>query len=437
MNWLLTYLKALFGGHAGRIIYWSGGVHGVVGKPRSGKSMAMVISLIEELVNGSRTVVTNLPLRLPQLNAYIGRAFPWANVDLHTRLRIVQKEDCFEFWRRRGAILDQGRFVRWLDLPPSDKDTGECSLAEIQPVAGADGEFTLESVQSAKSHRCAYYIDEVHAFFNAREWMKRGKGAVWYVSQHGKLGDACILATHMVADIDKQMRGRFQDWTYLRNLGKEKLGSVFVRGSKMVWFQYQEPKQQGTTLSDSGDFSLDVEGIGSCYETDGGVGIASGSGGDKGERAKGLPIWAGFFCIACVVLLAWWGLPKMLRGFVHGASKGLTAAVGVSSLPGSAPVSPPVAPVAVSGPAPVVPVLPGGVPRVLPPLPPERLATGYVRRAGVVTVFFSDGVSEDFLPSQVSKTGAGVLVGSSSGPVLFKWNRGLPVSVASPTMPVE
>jgi hypothetical protein len=419
--------------------YLSGGVHGIVGKPRAGKSMAMVISLINELVNGSRTVVTNLPLRLPELSAYIQKQFPWADVDLHTRLRIITKEQCFEFWRFRGPLLDDGRFQKWVDLGPSDKDTGECDLTPIIP--GVDPltlEISIEEARAKAVHRCAYYIDEIHAFFNAREWMKRGKSAVWYVSQHGKLGDACILATHMVGDIDKQMRGRFQDWTYLRNLGKEKLGAIFSRGSMMVWHQYQEPKVQGTTLSDKGEFPLDVVGIGSCYSTDGGVGIACGAGGDKGERVKGLPIWVAALGLVVSLPLVYFGI-NFLSGQGH---RGLTTFFGADKptpglsqrTKGSAGLSAP--------PAPVKPVLapvpfqstPNPVASPLTPLPPVLRVNGVLKIGQLSRVYFDDGSSEEFPASQVLKTSSGVVVLSSSVPVLFRWSlvKTLPPVPASP-----
>jgi hypothetical protein len=413
-------------------------IHGVIGKPRGGKSYWMTKHLINELVNGTRTVVTNLPLVPDQIAKYIAEHHPGAEVDLLNRLRMISSDSnvAGEFWRFRGPVFDSaGLFGGWLELPGCNKETGAVDVSAIVPRREADGTVTAEEKKRCAWHRCAYYIDEIYNYYNCREWQKLGRRALWYCAQHAKFGDSVFLATHMVADIDKQMLGRFQDYIYLRNHSKEKVGGVFKSWPWMSWKMYATQYKPGAVLMDSGKFTVDVTGIGKCYETDAGVGIGGGMGSDVGEKAKGLPLWTAFagFLIAVPIL------SFLVPGCIQ---KGIAKSVGaMATVPVMAPAKvaeiprqPPSASVSPAAqaaasraePAMPLPVVPG-VPVKAKPLEWEKdlQVSGLQRKDGVATLYFTDGSQDEFEGATVRETGAGVFY--SSGDIRTKWRWAKPV----------
>jgi len=77
-------------------------VHFISGKPGGGKSLYAVRLVVDELVHGTRCIVTNLSLRPGELNAYLQEKFPKASVDLVHRLRILSDDETAVFWTIRG-----------------------------------------------------------------------------------------------------------------------------------------------------------------------------------------------------------------------------------------------------------------------------------------------------------------------------------------------
>ena len=53
-------------------------IHFISGKPGGGKTLYSVRLILDELVNGSRPIVTNVSLNLGRLNEYLQRAHPAA-----------------------------------------------------------------------------------------------------------------------------------------------------------------------------------------------------------------------------------------------------------------------------------------------------------------------------------------------------------------------
>jgi hypothetical protein len=156
-----------------------------------------------------------------------------------------------------------------------------------------------------------FVIDEVHNFFGSRQWQETGQDVLFYLSQHRKLGDTVICVTQAVGNVDKQFRSVTQDFTYLRNLSKEKYGrfrlpSLFVRRT------YSSPPGDGAKAGDameSGTFTLDVSGLAACYNTAAGVGIHAKVG-DTAERKTGVHWTVGVGLVILVVCLLGFYVPK-------------------------------------------------------------------------------------------------------------------------------
>lgn len=272
-------------------------VHFISGVPRGGKSLYAVRLIVEELVYGSRVVVTNVPLKLGRLNEYLQEKYGDAAPDLHKRVRILTDDETREFWRYRGEGLK-----------------GPERLTKEEWRDGKRPDYSW--VTDAGVYYC---IDEVHNFYNAREWMETGRDALNYLSQHAKLGDTVICITQCINNVDKQFRSVTQDFTYVRNLSKERMGmfrlpAIFMRST------YLQPKTGAQSAAmTTGTFRLDVSGLASCYDTAAGVGI-HGTVADRNEKPKG-PSWmwavGGLVVLVCLV---GWGLPKLVGGIFSSAA---------------------------------------------------------------------------------------------------------------------
>lgn len=343
-------------------------IHIIQGKPGSGKSLYATSRVIEELREGVRNIVTNLPLHPGRLNEYLQQKWPDQDCRMIQRLRVLTDDELREFWKFRGP----------------------------------DG--------AADAHGVAYFLDEAHIAFNARDWATIGRGALNYLSQHRKLGDIVWVITQAPGNLDKQFRSVAEDFTALRNEYTAKFGPFRGRGRFVRRTYLQEP-QQNSEPFETATFILDKEGIASCYDTARGIGV-HGNKADIGRRAKGIPIWT-VIPLALVVAVSCVFIPLALgRGVNRYVTGKVPAGAGAK-----------VAPVRTDAEAPSAAV-PGGTDRkpVAEPTSPKLDAlpvdakptpstavwvTGYVVRAGKVNVTLSDGrtLSEhDGILSRVTRT---------------------------------
>lgn len=272
-------------------------IHFITGKPGGGKSLVAVKYVVDELVHGTRTVVTNLGLKLPELNEYLQREFPFVGVDIFRRIRILEHEEVFQFWLHRGldAAASNG-VVKWVEVPPSESNGHTDYTNAGGPVM--------------------FVIDETHVFFGAREWAKNGKGAFFYLSQHRHLGDKVMCVTHVPKNVDRQFASVAQDFMQIRNHSKEKLGP-FKLPNFFTFRIFQEPFTGSQSPSEFGTFRLNVKGLASCYDTSAGVGIGAALTADKQDAKKGWPIWLVFVAIAILGVGLYYG-PGRVFGWVTG-----------------------------------------------------------------------------------------------------------------------
>ena len=257
-------------------------LHLITGRPGGGKSYYATKLVIEELARGNRLVVTNLPLNLPVLNEYLQEEFPKVHVNLAQRLRLLSDEEVKEFYRFRYAV-------------------------EPIPMDGADAKKALprfETIDGDVDRGVLYCLDEVHLFFNARRWTETGHAVTFYLSQHRKLGDDVLGVTQHIAKLDKQFRLDAQDYTYLRNLGKEKWFSLFAGIKRFVRATYLDPftGQPGQSAMDVAVMKLNPR-LAACYDTSRGVGLMGRADADTQRKTKGLPWWGIIVILAIIAVL--------------------------------------------------------------------------------------------------------------------------------------
>jgi hypothetical protein len=263
----------------------------ITGKPRGGKSLRAVQLLAEELEHGNRPVVTNLALKLDELQEYLHGRGCRANV--FDRVTVLDADQVQRFWRYRGygVVL------------------GECTTngapVNLEPY------YTDERLQGGTF----YALDELHLTFNSRWWQKVTGEAVWYFSQHGKLHDDIIGVAQRLGSVEVQFRELAQEYRFIRNYRMEKWGRFRAGDGFEETVYYREPGKNAQAAQVN-KFKLDVAGIAACYSTQAGVGICDRAAGDGGHKVKGLPFWMIYVGLA-VGFVGLWLLagyvPKLLR----------------------------------------------------------------------------------------------------------------------------
>lgn len=318
-------------------------LHFTIGKPRSGKSYWASAnqkggaSLVRELMNPEgRYIVTNLPLVLHELEAFLARR--GRVIDAVARVTLLEHSQVRQFWRYRG-----GGYVR--EVPDDPKEKTELHLLQNEEIF----EITKDPMHK---RGVLYILDEVHVYYPSRGCTyKTGEWVFQYATQHGHFTDTIIMITQSLSYVDKQFREMTQDYTYMEN---ERLRSVrgFRKGAGFVARTFIFPPMLGTEDPDVIEqMPLDTEGYGAIYDTSGGAGISGGGTADKGAKVKGLPlksIWAfgalGFIVLVALLFGARSMMHKWLGRAVAEEAKGgvvvAAAAPAAQSRPGAAPVAP-------------------------------------------------------------------------------------------------
>lgn len=354
-------------------------IHFVTGKPGGGKGLYSMKLIYDEIVGGNRPIITNLAVKLdpwllngePQigLRGYLSKKHG-NTFDIDNRLVLLSDEQCKEFFRHRG-----GGVVADVEL-----EKGKVVSFDTRPAMEGGGVL--------------YVLDECWKFFGARDWQDTGKGVLFYASQHRKFGDDVLIVTQSSKQIDAALVRVAQDFTVVRNHGKEKLGP-FRQPNVFTTSTFAEPPSGalGQMPMERKVFRIDVKGLAACYDTSAGVGIMGRGSADTRERKKGVSIgWLLAGLVVVLVLLAM--LPKTL-GWIAGRTIAGAVKIGTNAVH---QVS--TAIVKTNSPAPLMAsTIQGGVTNlneIVPDRPktlPEGVVwvTGYSRSGNAVKVWLSDG----------------------------------------------
>lgn len=283
-------------------------IHFIGGKPGGGKTLHATHLIIDILRDSERNVVTNVPLDLDRLQEYVNT---WSSPYLVSdRVRILDEDEMPEFYRYRGP-----------DILLSKKLDGEVDYSSVSNSSGV-----------------AYFLDELHIFFNSRAWKNTGAGALFYLSQHRKLGDVVYCITQAISNVDKQFRSVAQDFSYVENHRTQSFRG-FRRGSGFRVKSFLQPATGSLDVPfEVRDFPLNKQ-IAECYNTSAGVGMPGGSA-DKGSKAKGFPLWIIWGVLPLGLLLIFGILQGIQRAFRLSKPESESApAVSVGGLDLSSPSS--------------------------------------------------------------------------------------------------
>jgi len=270
-------------------------LHFVSGRPGAGKSLYAMRLIVEELRRGTRCVVTNVAVKLPELNCYLQDD----NSDVMRRVRILSFEETQRFWLYRGES--------WDVVPPGERERlnfGRCRRA----FKGCD-----EQTSAFELGGVCYVIDEIHLYFGSRDWATTGKDAHFYMTQHRKLGDDVIGVTQAVEQVDVAFRRLAEDFTYVQNLSKRRVFG-FQMPSRFLTGTYLKPftGAVGERAMYRTVFTLDAKGLANTYDTAAGFGV-TGRMADVGARRKGRPFWMGVATVLGIAFAVWFGLVGFAR----------------------------------------------------------------------------------------------------------------------------
>lgn len=247
------------------------------GLPRGGKSYRALLDLIDELTHGQRNYSGDLPVKWPELNAYLqskGTNLSKQYPDVLGRCRTLTREEAKEFWRypAPGLTISVDNTKDRLPLYPDG--------VPVTP------------------HGTLYIIDEAHLKFDSRQWMKTGNALTFYLAQHAKLNDEIIFITQHLSKLESRIRNDAEQFVECNNTVNRKVYTYFRRPAKLETFtRYKCPP---APIDASTSYQLDKE-IAACYDTMQGDGI-KGRTVPETRRLKGIPA---YWLIVPAILLAY------------------------------------------------------------------------------------------------------------------------------------
>jgi len=324
-----------------------------LGLPGDGKSMSGVRKVVSVLTQGSRYVITNLPLELGELQSYLQREHG-SDFDCMRRVVLLSESQVRKYWLIRGdnwRLLDipeeawaknqfpsLQRVFRWrrtdsvVEREPLETYTEAAvkALIESGDVEQGDlGKLRLGTV---------YVIDECQNFWPARSYQTTPKGLPFYLTQHRHIGDDCVFITQKETQVEKVVRNLVAEFWVFKNIGMRRRLGFRLPGMFGYTCYTEPPSAVGAIYQSVGTFRMDTEGLAACYRTADGVGVGGPTmEADTKQKKQGLSWkWAiGVLLVLVVVAALMPGLlakvlSKVLLGSSSQAGKLLS---GISNAP--------------------------------------------------------------------------------------------------------
>jgi len=316
-----------------------------LGLPGDGKSLSGLRRVVRTLTEGSRYIVTNLPLEMGELQTYL-RAKWGKDFDCTTRIVHLTRGQVRKFWliRPHGwRLVDLGddrwaqnefpdltQVFRWRPVTDGVEPVRQPLelLALPQVIALAEAGKVEVGHLGELNLGCDFIVDEAQQFWPARSFQTTPKGLLFYLSQHRHLGDDVIFITQKESQVEKVIRNLVMEFYVFKNLGqRSKLG---FRLPKLFGYSLfgEPPSAQGAQYMDIGKFTLDRQ-LADCYRTESGVGVGGPVSADLGKRsARPSWIWAVGIAVVVLALVGWspWGLARVFGWALRGKKPAATAA---------------------------------------------------------------------------------------------------------------
>lgn len=374
--------------------------------------MLATVLATKVLSDTDRIIVTNLPLRLPEVAEYVHERNEKFDVrTIRNRVTMISDTRILKrFWLtlgndwwipdvkkedwNLGKRLDYREAYRWLPTTGNighRKPIPDMYVEEIErychPLAdGSPGEMERCPIETLPGVQ--FIIDEIQNIFPSRGFMQTSQGAVFWLSQQRKLGADFIAITQNGDLVDKEFRDLADDWLYITNWGR-KQKSFFRLPKIMTWAKYDQRPGPGVSPMVQGTLKANVEKIWNLYDTTAGVGIEGGLVGDTKSQTPGIH-WSWAFAAAAVLLILLFQVPGLItKGIQHLVMHSPTA-VHAQAVPSPATNF---APQAIQAPPPPTPPKPTttNAPSTTRSTMPSSTLTGLVVWHDSATAYLSDG----------------------------------------------
>lgn len=266
-------------------------IHFLCGRPGGGKGVVAIQEIVNELVNGSRVIVTDLPLRLhPWVRCMESRSVwnPRSKTVLRPEkglLAYLQEKYGQTFHAEERIFMLHEERAKEFYL---NRYANSGGWSELQ--AARDDKDRVESFDTRTATApCLIVTDECWRTFGARDWANTGKGVLFYAAQHRKFGDEWFLVCQHTKQIETALRQVAQDYWLVKNHSKMRVG-MFRQPDVFTLSIYSDPPTAGAQVAPMSTkmITLDKVGLGSCYDTAAGTGITGGNAADLNEKKRGL-----------------------------------------------------------------------------------------------------------------------------------------------------
>lgn len=281
------------------------------GKPGNGKTLTMMHFLAEDLIRTERHVVTNIPIRLPELTEYIERTCEARKIrvpKLHRRLTVIDTTEALYFWRFRS-----GGFVlkKWDGKTPEGKVLDEESL-----LLQSKEYFSEIGKHKGAAVPISYYISEAHRYYNAKRFAKISVIAELYVTHHRHLHDEVYFDTQFPKQLSVALRELTEEWHVLRNDYNRNIGFVKMVPRIRMSSYYDMPSGGEQKPFDKRSIHIAENGVAGCYESTGALGaIDRASDVEEKKPKKGIGVRTFIFLVIAAVVVGFMALgfaPKLI-----------------------------------------------------------------------------------------------------------------------------
>lgn len=374
-------------------------IHGVFGKLGAGKGVYVMDVIADELMKGTRSVVTNVPLRLD----------PWVNGQGKPQIGFkayMKGKGIDEFDWGRVKVVESVDDLWDLFMHRRDGETGEWFKMSSTHAdeKGKPDRFDPNEALARKCQPNLIVTDEAWICYPNNGGWSRAPLIPFYARQSRKLRDEWYIVTQHPTDVDSVIWNITQDFIVCRNHGMERMG-IFRQPAMFRTITYLTNPAKGSAIRSHESYKrLDAAGLCQCYDTTAGVGFSGGFAGDAGQKRKGVHMgWLigvivlGVAVLALVPKYLGSGAAKYLGGQMEVKDGVAWAGLKKTNVVATAAVGAAVG-------AAVVPAVDGA--------PKETTASdlycvGYFVNGKAVSVFMSDGetiASESGRVTQVTKT---------------------------------
>jgi len=234
-------------------------------------------NIIANLISGDKKIITNVPLVIEKLEAYVRKTRPAFIAE--EEVFVLSEEQLEEFWRYRW----KGNEVEKIDCRDNQED--------MVPTC--------------------YVIDEGWQVLSARKAGSVNDEIDFFLRHSRRFGFDVIWITHHPSDVPKIVRGLVEQWAFCQNHKFRAAFTVFKRPARFEVQVFRDASPpMGAVPMEMTFPTLNVE-IANTYKTQASKGVeGKGTQADKNRKVKGISLMWIPGLILGITILGWMGCKK-------------------------------------------------------------------------------------------------------------------------------